>query len=220
MNPTIFWYQWLVVIAGICCVLAFSGKFWKLLHKGTPHDLSRPARDTAGGVRYAFTTAMLPEHKESAYLHLPTYIAGVLYHIGIALSFVAFAWILVSWRFPVSLPAMAGEIAGGILLITTTCGFLILLKRIFSAEMRFLSTPDDYVSNGLVTAMQLLTALYLLSVPVLLPYSLVMTLLLLWLPFGKTKHVLYFFFARWHLGYFYGRRGTWPVPKNCTYEND
>jgi hypothetical protein len=36
-------------------------------------------------------------------------------------------------------------------------------------------------------------------------------LLFLYLPLGKLKHSLYFFAARYHLGFFYGWRGIWPV---------
>jgi hypothetical protein len=35
--------------------------------------------------------------------------------------------------------------------------------------------------------------------------------LFLYLPSGKLKHSLYFFAARYHLGFFYGWRGIWPL---------
>jgi hypothetical protein len=85
-------------------------------------------------------------------------------------------------------------------------------------ELRALSNPDDYISNILVTLFQFLT-LAVIALPLLAPsysptvlpsYYLTFTLLMLYLPVGKLRHTIYFFAARYHLGYFFGRRGTWP----------
>ena len=39
-------------------------------------------------------------------------------------------------------------------------------------------------------------------------YYIAFSIFLIWIPIGKTRHLLYFFYARYHLGAFYGRRGT------------
>ena len=44
-------------------------------------------------------------------------------------------------------------------------------------------------------------------------YFLEASLLMLYLPVGKLRHTIYFFAARYHLGYFFGYRGTWPPVK-------
>jgi len=46
-----------------------------------------------------------------------------------------------------------------------------------------------------------------------LAYNITATILFLYLPFGKLKHVVYYFAARYHLGFFYGWRNTWPPRK-------
>ena len=106
-------------------------------------------------VAYSFTGAMSPLKKESAFLHLPTYSAGLIYHRG-------------------------------------------------------LSSPDDYISNILVTIFQFTTALVIL-IPSCEPvYYFFTGLLLPYFPLGKLKHAVYFFAARYHLGVFFGHRNVWP----------
>ena len=50
--------------------------------------------------------------------------------------------------------------------------------------------------------------------PIVLPsYYLTYSLLMLYIPIGKLRHTVYFFAARYHLGYFFGWRGVWPPAK-------
>ncbi len=44
---------------------------------------SRPQGSREKGIVYAFGRGMMPWEKESAAKHLPTYLAGMLYHAGI-----------------------------------------------------------------------------------------------------------------------------------------
>jgi hypothetical protein len=107
-------------------------------------------------------------------------------------------------------------------------------------ELLFLSNPDDFISNALVTAFQVATIIFLVNLqisqssnlpipqspnlpipqspnpPIQLLYYLSFTILMLYLPAGKLRHLIYFFAARYHLGYFFGRRGVWP-PENVKY---
>ena len=91
---TIQWYQWLALAALGICVIALLLHFLRLVRLGKPVDFSRPAGTTGKAVRYAFTGAMNPTRKESAFLHLPTYTAGLLYHLGTFLSMFLFFFIL------------------------------------------------------------------------------------------------------------------------------
>jgi nitrate reductase gamma subunit len=44
-------------------------------------------------------------------------------------------------------------------------------------------------------------------------YYFISIILFLYLPFGKLKHAVYYFAARYHLGFFYGWRNTWKPKK-------
>jgi hypothetical protein len=97
---------------------------------------------------------------------------------------------------------------------TSASGLLILAKRIVNPALGSLSNPDDYISNILVTLFQAMTAAFLADRAFIMIYFLSASALLLYLPLGKLKHAVYFFAARYHLGYYFGYRGTWPPVNN------
>lgn len=209
-----YWYQWISLAALVYCALAFSCRFIRLLQMGAPKDLSDKSGNTRNAIRYSYTAAMLPTNKESAYLHLPTFTAGIFFHIGTFLSILVFLWFIINSFAGVVVPQNIQVAASILFLITALNGLGVLLKRAVKKELREMSGFDDYFSNGITTALQLLTALFIWF-PIAPAYYLVAALFFLWLPSGKTKHLLYFFFARYHLGFFYGWRGTWPVNKTA-----
>jgi hypothetical protein len=204
------WYKWLAVVGLAVCVISCIYHFIRIIKLGAPPEYARKAGNVGPAVRYAFTGAMSPFEKESAYLHWPTYIAGIIYHIGTFLAIAIFFLILFNvwfsswlvWPFIV------------ILTISTFCGIGILIKRITKHELSSLSNPDDYISNILVSFFQGMTAIVIwgiINFANYLPlYYVIAALLLLYFPLGKLKHAIYFFAARYHLGFFYGWRGVWP----------
>ena len=152
---------------------------------------------------------MNPLKKESAFLHLPTYSAGIIYHLGTFLSIGQFFIFWADVNFPniLTFPMVA------FLLLSFACGIGILIKRMTKKGLRDLSSPDDYLSNILVTGFQLMTGVALLWDRAYPAYLIFSSLLLLYFPLGKLKHAIYFFAARCHLGFFYGWRGIWPPKK-------
>jgi hypothetical protein len=179
----------------------------RLSQLGAPGDFSRPKGKPVPAIVYSFLGAMSPGKKESAYLHLPTYVAGLLYHAGTFFSIVLFFPLFLNTR----LEGWWRGIAVGILLFSAFSGVGILIKRFAIKKLRLLSTLDDYLSNVLVTLFQVLTLEMLMWEAIAPIYFLCVGVLLLYLPLGKLKHVLYFFAARFQLGLFYGRRGVWPL---------
>ena len=207
--------QLLAIAAAAVCLCGLLVFFIRVVRLGKPNDLSEKSGDTAKGILYSNTTAMLPQNKESAFLHLPSYVSGMLFHIGIFTSLLVF----VLSFFPffnrwISGPDRIHYIIPCILAVTAACGYILLLRRAFSKDLRPLSTPDDYISNALVSTFQLMTALYLLlpTVKTVVTLYYVSTILLfLYMPLGKLRHAVYFFAARYHLGFFYGWRNVWPI---------
>lgn len=200
------WYHYPALASLGICLTVLLFHLIRLIRLGKPMDYAPPAGKTLPAIQYAFTGAMNPSKKESAYLHLPTYSAGILFHLGTFLSIFLFFLILVQ----IPLTGLFASILSGFLFITGLCGIGILIKRIVKKELRSLSSPDDYISNLLVSLFQLLTALTLIIPSVETGYFILTSLLLLYFPIGKLKHAIYFFAARYHLGLFYGRRGVWP----------
>ena len=205
--------QYLAIAATLYCIVSLLVHFVKIVRLGAPKDKSEPSGSVKEGVIYANTRAMMPTEKESAYLHIPSYAVGMLFHIGLFCSLLLFvlfffpcfnSWIAEScWRWVFAIPPAIG----------TVCGLILFFRRLFSKDLKVLSMPDDFISCFLVTLFLLMTTLNLL-----LPamgavntiYYICSILLLLYLPLGKLRHVVYYFAARYHLGFFYGWRNVWP----------
>lgn len=200
-------YKIISLIAFLICFLSLTCHFFRLIRLGSPKDYSYKRGNLKSAIAYSLVGAMNPLKKESAYLHLPTYTAGLLYHIGTFISIVLFFLLL----FNVNLANSLQWILICVLIASSISGLGIFLKRISVKKLRYLSNPDDYISNLLVTGYQIFTLVMLLKETFAPYYFICVSLLFLYLPLGKLKHSLYFFAARYHLGFFYGWRGIWPV---------
>lgn len=200
------WYQWLAIIGLGVCLLSCIYHFYRIISLGNPPEYARKTGHIGKAVRYSFTGAMSPKVKESAYMHMPTYLAGIIYHIGTFLAIFIFILAL----FGIWISGLVMYIAAGILVLSALSGFGILVKRISKKELSSLSNPDDYISNILVNAFQVFTALAMIDAGFIPAYFISSSILLLYFPLGKLKHAVYFFAARYHLGYFYGWRNVWP----------
>ena len=200
------WYHYFALSALLLCLASLSYHLVRLIRSGPPRDYSRKKGDPKRAIMYSFLGAMDPRKKESAFLHLPTYAAGLVYHMGTFASVVV-AVLIVSGVHPDGLVRWT---LAGILAASAASGLGILVKRMGLKKMRSLSSPDDYISNLLVTLFQFFTLLTLVTASGGPAYFLSASVLLLYLPLGKLKHALYFFAARYHLGLFYGWRGIWP----------
>ncbi len=200
-------YRIISLIAFLVCFISLAYHFFRLIILGSPKDYSFKIGNLKSAISYSFVGAMNPLEKESAYLHLPTYTAGILYHIGpfisIAVFFLVFFHISFAYTFQWVLFCM--------LAASSVSGLGILMKRIIVKKLRFISNPDDYISNLLVTLFQIFTLIVLVKETFTPYYFICAGLLFLYLPLGKLKHSSYFFAARYHLGFFYGWRGIWPV---------
>ena len=199
------WYHFVSLAALLICLINCSLSLIRLIIKGETKDYARSQGSTNKGIRYSMTGAMSPKKKESAYLHLPTYTAGLLYHFGTFLSILLF----VMSFFLIGYPDWLNWVFLGFLSLTGLNGIAILIKRMNNSALRKLSHPDDYISNLLVTAFQFATGLMVINYIPDAFYYLATSLLLLYIPAGKLMHMVFFFAARYHLGWFYGYRGVW-----------
>ncbi len=201
------WYRYFVLAAFILCVMSLLYHVARLVRMGAPRDYSIRKGNVGSTVAYSFIGAMNPARKESAYLHLPTYTAGVIYHIGTFASLV-----LALFYFFSDVPGGTIRwILAGLLSVSVLCGIAIFIKRLLKKNIRSLSNADDYIANFLVTIFQLVSLSMLVTQSGEPLYFFVTGLLLFYAPVGKLKHALYFFMARYHLGLFYGWRGVWPL---------
>lgn len=211
------WYQYLGLACLLICIGACTWHFFRLIRLGKPKDLSKKSGSVFRAEAYSYTVAMLPKQKESVYLHFPTFIAGMLFHTGTFISlflFIVFFFVdpelLREWF----IFALAELLVSLFLAVSAVSGISLFFKRLFLKKIRTLSTLDDYLSNFLTTLFQVFTAFYLIFPNEAATYYYIFaSMLLLYLPVGKLRHAVYFFAARYQLGFFYGWRNSWPPKK-------
>jgi nitrate reductase gamma subunit len=151
---------------------------------------------------------MLPWEKESAIQHIWTYIGGILYHLGILMAMLFLATVLLGISFPQRLLQPVRIL----LAIGVVCGLSLLIKRILKPHMRSLSSGDDYLANSLVDLLLLSALVSTFAEAMLAPFLAIAIGIFLYIPFGKLRHCVYFFYSRVLFGTFFGKRGVVPHP--------
>lgn len=195
-----------VLACGVWAVALVGALHMRARGYGRRELFARAAGDPRKGVAYAFGKGMSPAAKESAREHLPTWFAGVGYHLGIfaGLGYVALLLVgiepdgILRWGFRVLL--LAGSL----------CGIGLLAKRALTPHLRRLSCPDDFLSNSLATAFVALACARTIFSRLDAVFLAETMLLFLWVPLGKIRHCLFFFTTRYHMATHFGRRGTLP----------
>ena len=196
----------LVLLSGAWAVLALALLYLNVKGYGKRTLFSKAAGDPAKGVVYAFTKAMVPWAKESVRMNMLSYALGMSFHAGVFTAFGLLLTALVGLELPPVLVLLAR--------VLTVCGaaggFSLLVKRAVKPELRGLSCPDDYLSNLLCTLFIVLALGWTFDPSLAGVWMGEAALLLVYLPLGKIRHCCFFFTTRYHLGAFFGRRGTFP----------
>jgi nitrate reductase gamma subunit len=214
-----------VIISALFALAALTVQVVKTLSFGKRPFYSRASGSRAAGVVYVFGKGMMPWEKESARKHPLTYLAGVAYHAGI---FAALYCLLCS-VFSLALPRPLLLALGAALTAGGASGLGLLLKRVFSRNLRRLSCPDDHAANAIVTLFVILAAVRAWqlsgwessgaapSAAAGAPgaaadwlFYAVAILMFLYVPVGKIRHCFFFFYSRVLLGIFFGRRAALP----------
>jgi nitrate reductase gamma subunit len=197
----------LVAVAGLIIGAAgLVGRWDELRRRPAPVDRARPRGNPARGVLYAFTLGMAPWAKESTRIHAAAYLRGAGFHAAV---FVGLAALAARPVWPVLPPTVRGALA-----VLLGAGAALAaagsLMRVRDPNLRALSNPDDHLSIWLVAAFLALTGLGLWDARFTVPMYLAAGLLFAYIPLGKIRHCLYFFFGRRFFGQFVGRRGVLP----------
>lgn len=204
------------MLAAVICFIWLSAMLLKAALKFRPEQASAKG-SVVSGIIYAFTFGMLPGSKESASQHILSYLAGIVFHIGIFTAFLFSAVIyLLSKDVIPDVPQWARLISVGLMAMGLANGIGLLIKRIINPRLRFISNLDDYFSNIIVNiflGLSIILAVQSSNVILYIMYIFEASLLL-YIPLGKLRHCAYFPATRIMFGYFYGYRGVLPPYKN------
>jgi len=99
-------------------------------------------------------------------------------------------------------------------------GIIRLIRRLTDIYVRSISSPDDYFSMVLLIVWLVVSALAApnrreISEGPLLAYFFLTAFFLIYVPFSKISHYIYYPFARWYLGRTLGHRGVYPLVKGA-----
>jgi nitrate reductase gamma subunit len=96
-----------------------------------------------------------------------------------------------------------------------------VIRRFARPVLRLISSPDDYFSVMTITVWlftgvlaQALLLGYLQGTNIMVVFLYTTSFFLIYVPFSKISHYLYYPFIRWYLGKTLGHRGSMPVNKS------
>jgi nitrate reductase gamma subunit len=183
---------------------------------GNP-DLSNAKR----GARYSLANVLMPWSMESTRKGLVFYFSFVIFHLGIAAG-IGLAFISTIFPEVLRIPNIAAMV-GGIISAAFLVSVYRVFRRIFRPVLRLISSPDDYFSVIMVTfwlGLGVLTQAHISGIEQfasenwLVAYLLLTSFFLLYVPFSKISHYLYYPFTRIWIGRALGHRGSLPFSRS------
>ncbi|MCP4679640.1 MAG: respiratory nitrate reductase subunit gamma [Deltaproteobacteria bacterium] len=146
------------------------------------------------------------------------WVSFVLFHIGVVAGiFLAIFSSLMPEFFQ---DQTVAQVFIGILGVSFIVGLGRIFRRLGKPVMRLISTPDDYFSLFMITGWFLTGVLaqahiggYLPNPLYLIIFLAATSFFLIYVPFSKISHYLYYPFIRYYIGKTLGHRGSMPAPR-------
>ncbi len=189
------------ILVGLYLLRLFS-----LMRRRMAQDRSPdPKGEILKGVGQAFLTIVMPWKMESTRKHWTRYLEFVLFHLGVLANIAA--------SFAVTyVPDLMVETVRAVLIALIGMGLVAgsvrFVRRLARPEMRVISSLDDYISIFLVLLFQLSGVLALLEIGwAFVAYFVLAAFFLVYEPFSKIRHYIYYPFARFFYGSEFGRKG-------------
>jgi len=168
------------------------------------------------GILYSWVNVGMPWAMESSRRHALMYVQFVIFHLGVT------AAIALSFIIPYGPGLLESTLLVRALQVIIGGAFLVgvvrMVRRVSGTYMRAISSPDDYFSLILLTVWFFFA---LLAVPNstangewhLVTYFILTAFFLIYVPFSKISHYLYYPFTRYYLGKTMGYRGVYPLQR-------
>lgn len=191
--------------------------FWLLSFKaGKERQPATGLPDTTPrkGILYSWANIFMPWGMESTRTKPLMYLQFGIFHVGVTTA------ILMSIVIPYLPKLMENNGVVMFFQITTGAAFLVAVYRIFrrisTPVLRAISTPDDYFSLILLTVWFAFAFLAAPNKPAeseanLMVYFYLTAFFLIYVPFSKISHYLYYPFTRYYFGKSMGYRGIYPM---------
>jgi nitrate reductase gamma subunit len=193
---------------------------WNLAKERQPAT-GRGDTNPKKGSRYSLANILMPWVMESTRTKPFLYIQFVLFHLGVVAS------IALSFIIPYSPGLLESPNLVLLLRILIGSAFVVgimrIIRRVSNKYVRAISSPDDYFSLILLTVW---FAFAFLAAPndlsrgegIMLVYFIMTAFFLIYVPFSKISHYLYYPFTRVYMGRHFGRRGVFPIRRKPAYQ--
>ena len=176
----------------------------------------RPEKTNASkGAWYSLGNVLMPWAMESTRDGLPFYATFLVFHLGVVAG-IGLAFVSSLYRPAVEIPVV-GVTIFAILTAAFVIGLYRIVRRFTLPHLKLISSPDDYFSVIMLTGWFLsgmLAQAYFLgwlhSELLLVAFLLYTSFFLIYVPFSKISHYLYYPFTRYWLGRSLGHRGAMP----------
>jgi nitrate reductase gamma subunit len=224
VSPALYTAEVVHWIALVVMAIVYTLKIRWLLSFNLAKDKSAPGNpgqsNKQRGARYSFFNVAMPWSMEST--RKPKgfifYISFVIFHMGVV------AGITLAFVSTIAPDFLRIGVVANTMMVFLVAAFLVSIYRIFRRTlrplMRLISTPDDYFSLIMLTVwfgLGACTQAYLMGVwgmtneTLLVAYLYLTSFFLLYVPFSKISHYLYYPFTRTYIGRALGQRGSYPV---------
>jgi nitrate reductase gamma subunit len=198
----------LVYTARLIWMFRFKAGKEKQMKTGLPDTSKRK------GILYSLANIAMPWAMESTRNGLFVYAQFTIFHLGVVFA------ILQSFLIPYAPEVMANSALVAVFQIVIGAAFLVgllrIVRRISGKVLRAISTPDDFFSLTLITVWFFFAFMatpnnYHETEFWLLAYFYLTAFFLIYVPFSKISHYLYYPFTRYFLGKTMGHRGGYPL---------
>ncbi|MCX6565375.1 MAG: hypothetical protein NTW38_02965 [Candidatus Aminicenantes bacterium] len=220
MSPLLQFIEDKVQIAALFFMVAvYTIRIFWLFKFRAVRERSLPEGKARAGVAYSLSNVVLPWAMESTRKNPWFYIQFVVFHLGVTAAISATFIIPYAphWLASSDIVAAFQAVMGAALAV----GIWRFIRRLHSPALRAISTPDDFAAILLMIAY---FALGILAVPnraergegPMIAFFILTAFFLIYVPFSKISHYLYYPFGRVFLGRTLGRRGVFPVRKSAS----
>lgn len=223
------WYQLLAFTRGplfqVALLVFLGGMVYRLirvLFLGWKPD-KVPARGSKlGGTAKSFAKGLLvlpfiPWVKRTFSKNPVIYLAGGLFHLGLFAVLIFGTPHMLVWKSLLGFgwPTLPLPVTDWLAAVAIVAMIALLIHRLVNPVMKLITGPAEWL-NWLFVFLPMITG-YLMTHHVVNPYEKIYALhmitvdvLLIWIPFSRISHFIFYFFSRTIHGFEYGKRAVNP----------
>ncbi len=183
---------------------------WLFRFRSAP-ERTYPAGNAAIGVAWSMLNVAMPWAMESTRRKPLFYVQFVIFHIGVVLAISA--TFIIPYRPALFESILVVRVFQGALGAAFAVGVMRLYRRLTTPALRLISTADDYLSLVLMILFFLAGVVAMPNRPEdgewpLIAFFGLTAFFLVYVPFSKICHYLYYPFTRFYFGRMQGHRGV------------